>query len=284
MNRKHQGNRFVAVFLAFCAAAALAAGAAEEGEVVVISKADKLPNEKVTANDMGRLEPLLKALPDGHRLRIEFVTVSKAVTGYEHDIRSVKRATTTNAGGKPDGLELEYRDWYQHSTREATYKNGVMDGVEKLYNPETGALTAEIPWVKGKLQGVKRTFHPGGKPASETTYDKNEIQGASRSFDVDGTLIRVVSYSNGQRDGDSTEYWPEKPAQVKQVVPYRKGRVEGVAKAFYLNGKPKWERPFKDNQQHGVERQYDGDGRIEKTLYWLDGGRVTEAEYRARET
>jgi antitoxin component YwqK of YwqJK toxin-antitoxin module len=283
MNRKHQRNVFNTILFSACVAV-LTAAAAEEGEVVVISRSDKLPNEKVTANDMARIEPLLKALPEGHRLRLEFVMTSKAVTGYENDIRCVKRATTTDAGGKADGLEMDYRDWYQHCSREASYKDGVLDGTEKLYTPETGALAAEIPWVKGRIQGVKRTFHANGKPASETPYDKGEIQGVSRSFDAEGKLIRVVTYSNGQRDGDATEYWPGKPEQVKQVVPYRKGAVEGVAKAFYLNGKPKWERPFKDNRQHGVERQYDGDGKVEKTLYWLNGGQVTAEEYRAGES
>jgi antitoxin component YwqK of YwqJK toxin-antitoxin module len=281
MNDKRRKHAFKTVLFAACAAAALAAGAAEEGEVVVISKTDKLPNTQVTADDVARIEPLLKALPDGHRLRLEFVTTSKAVTGYEHDIRSVKRATTTDAGGKSDGLELEFLAHYQRHSREAIYRNGVRDGPEKLYN-QTGALTAEIPWVNGRIHGVKRTFHPDGKPANETAYDKGEIRGASRSFDAAGKVIRVVSYSNGQRDGDSTDYWPEKPEQVKQVVPYRGGVVEGVAKAFYLDGKPKWERPFKDNRQHGVEKQYDGDGKVDQTLYWLNGSRVSAEEYRKK--
>lgn len=263
-------------------AAGVAVAAEEAGDVVEISKADKLPNAQVTEGHMARIEPLLKALPDGHRLRLEFATVSKALTGYDHDIRHVTRATTLDAGGKPDGLEMDYRDWYQHCSREATYKNGALDGTEKLYNPETKALTAEIPWVNGRIHGVKRTFHPNGKPANETAYDKGEIQGASRSFDAEGRLIRVVTFANGQRDGDVTDYWPEKPGQIKQVVPYRKGSVEGVAKAFYLNGKLKWERPFKDNRQHGVEKAFDGDGKPEKTAYWLNGNQVPEAEYRER--
>ena len=48
------------------------------------------------------------------------------------------------------------------------------------------------------------------------------------------------------------------------------------------SGKIKWERPFQNNQQHGVEKQYAADGAVEKTIYWVKGTQVSEEEYRAK--
>lgn len=95
--------------------------------------------------------------------------------------------------------------------------------------------------------------------------------------------MRVVTHENGKRNGEQIDYWPDKPDVAQRIIPYKQDRVDGVAKGFYLNGTLKWERPFKDNRQHGVEKQYAGDGAVEKTLYWLDGNPVSEEAYRATE-
>lgn len=249
------------------------------GDVCYVAKGDALPNQKVTENDMKRVKPLFEKLQDGHRLRIEFALVSKAVTNYTTDIRHVRRITTINAKDQPEGEEVDYADWYRHSSRTASYKGGVLDGLERQFEAETGAVLAEVPWVRGQIHGPKRTYHADGKLANETAYENGVIKGASRSFAADGRLLRTVEFENGERHGNMTEYWQEKPDQVRQIVPYRKGVVEGLAKAFYLSGKLKWERPFKNNRQHGIEKQYDADGKVEKTLYWLNGDQVSAEEY-----
>ena len=184
--------------------------------------------------------------------------------------------------GKPDGQEVEFSDWYHKSIRTAEYRDGVRHGVERTYDAESGTVLSETPWEKGAIQGVKRTFHPNGKLASESTYEKGIIAGPSRSYNADGGLTRVVNHADGKRDGESIDYWPEKPDVVQRIIPYKKDLVDGVAKAFYLNGKIKWERPYRNNRQHGEEKQYGADGAVEKTLYWLDGSSVSEEAYRAK--
>ncbi|NQT91824.1 MAG: hypothetical protein HQ559_03615, partial [Lentisphaerae bacterium] len=195
------------------------------------------------------------------------------------DIRYVQMATTVGAGGKPDGKEVEFRDWYRHPIRTTEYRDGVRHGVELQYD-EKGIVLRETPWNKGTIEGVKRVFHPNGKVATESTYEKGEIKGKSRSFSPEGALLRVTPFAGGKRNGDCIDYWPEKPDVVKRIITYRKGQVHGGAKSFYLNGKIKWERIFENNRQHGVERHYAADGKVEKTIYWIEGDQVSEEAYR----
>jgi antitoxin component YwqK of YwqJK toxin-antitoxin module len=275
--------RTMGVTLFLAAVVAGGVRAVESGDVGFVGKADVLPSAAVRSEgDIARIKPLLASLPEGHRLRLEFNTAPRSTTGYKEDIRYVRLATAVAADGKPDGQEVEFSDHYRRAVRATEYRNGIRQGVERQYDVDTGVLLGETPWEKGAIHGVKRLFHPNGKPASETTYEKGVIVGPGRSFDAGGRLIRVVNHANGKRDGETIDYWADKPEVVQRTIPYKNDLVEGVAKGFYLNGRIKWERPFRNNRQHGVEKQYAADGAVEKTLYWLDGTPVSAEEYRAK--
>jgi antitoxin component YwqK of YwqJK toxin-antitoxin module len=245
--------------------------------VVLVDPAQPVESYGVRGHDVVRLREFVAALAPDHKVRAVFRSQTPDPNG---PIRHLERLTALNAAGKPDGQELDYVDWYRNAVRVAHYRNGVLHGVEKRFSVGEKALESETPWEDGKINGIRRTFHDNGKVASESVYVRNVLTGASRSFNENGAVVRTVNYVDGVRDGESVDYWPEKPAQVERVVPYRKGVVHGAAKAYYLSGQLKWERPFRDNRQHGVEKQYTADGKIEKTVYWLDGRSVTEDEYR----
>ncbi len=277
-NAPRQRLAYLSVLAVSLMAATAAVWAADGTEVVLVAKTDTLPNAAVSAGDVARVKPLLATLPEGHQLRLEFMTISKAVTGYPEDRRYLCLVTTVDAAGKPDGKEVNYVAFSGQAVRRATYKHGVQDGLEQKFDVQSGAVVGEIPWVNGKVHGVKRTLHPNGKPANETTFEQGVIR-ASRSYTEDGQVGRIVLFADGERHGATTEYWPDKPDAVKQVIPYRKGKVDGVVKAFYLNGGLKWERPFRDNRQHGIEKQYAVDGKVEKSVYWLNGNPVSAEAY-----
>jgi antitoxin component YwqK of YwqJK toxin-antitoxin module len=260
---------------------------AAEGEapadVGFVAKGDKLPNEVVQGDGtIARIKPLLESLPDGPRLRLEFVNVSKALTNYKEDIRYPRLVTMLDAADKPDGMEMEYSDWYRPPRRKTVYKQGVKDGVEQMFFPGTDKLEAEIPWVKGQIQGVKKTFHASGAKAGETTYENGKITGEARSYTEKGSLLRVVRFTAGQRDGEMIDYWPDREGKVDRSVPYKKGAVHGMSRAFYADGKPKWEKPFRENKQHGVEKQFAPDGTVERERFWIDGDPVSAEEFKAK--
>lgn len=275
--------------IAIFAALAIASlpGVAEEpqpkADVGFVAKADKLPNAVVTNDgDVQRLKPLLEALPEGHRLRLEFTTVPKAITGQPNDIRYAHLATMVDAQDRPDGLEVEYPNWYQHPLRKTLYKQGVKDGVEQLFHRGTDKLQHEIPWVNGKIEGVKKSYHENGKPSVETPYAAGKISGEVKSFTDKGGLLRVARFTAGVRDGEMVDYWPDRQNAVERSVPYRKGQIDGMSRAFYADGKPKWEKPFRDNMQHGVEKQFSPDGKLERERHWIDGDTVTPEEFKAK--
>ncbi len=251
------------------------AAAGEGGDACFLAKGDTLPNGCVTGEgDIRRVKPLHEALPDGHRLRLEFTTVSRAVTGYADDVRYVSRITTLDAAGRQDGQEIEYGDWYRHPSRIAHYRQGKPHGLEQRFEPGGGTLLAEIPWEDGQVNGVRRSFHADGKVQSETPVKKGETHGESRTYDRQGRVIRTVPFVKGKRHGESVDYWPEAPDVVQRRIPYKNGEVHGLATSYYLNGKIKWECPFKDNLQHGTEKHYAVDGTVEKTVQWKSGDPV----------
>ena len=49
---------------------------------------------------------------------------------------------------------------------------------------------------------------------------------------------------------------------------------------FYESGQLQREMLFKNNLQHGPEKQYAADGKLEKTKYFLDGEEVPEGVYK----
>jgi len=274
--------------------AALTAPAAEEedkGETYVLEKnAAKLPyDDGGNGGNRGRMKAFLAALPDGYKAEVKFITLAPGGT----PITFLIRLTPLNAEGKPDGIELHFCDWYTEPTRKVPFKNGLKHGTELIYatkqvlNVEAKRtdhvryVETEVPWENGVLNGVQKSYHATGKLASETSYDHGEITGEARSYTDEGELLRVVRYEKGRKHGDMVDYWP-KNGNVKRSVPYVAGQVKGVAKEFYLSGQLKWERPFKDNVQHGIEKHYEADGKLETMLYWLEGQEVTKEELDAK--
>lgn len=260
--------------------AAVSAGAAEtavEGDVAVVVKAEAIPGyADLNVHDHRRVKAALERVPEGGKLRVECQTVAPDASKA---IRHIIRLTPLNKAGRPEGVEEAFDDWYRKPVRSTPFVNGKRQGMERTYDRDKGSVLSETPWEKDVIQGVRRVFHPNGKVASETSFEKGIVVGQSRSFDEEGRLIRVVDYKAGKREGDSTDYWAEKPEAVQRIIPYRNDKVEGLAKSFYLSGKPKWEKPYRDNRLHGVERHFGEDGSVEKTLFWLEGREVDEAAY-----
>lgn len=282
MTRSHRLALLLAPLLALLLAPFLPLAAAAD-DVGFVAKGDTLPNAVVTGEgDVKRLQPLVAALPDGHRLRLEFATVSKAITGYRTDLRYARVVTTIDGQDRPDGLELAYDDWYRPARRKTLYRQGVKDGVEQLFHPGTDKLEQEIPWVNGTIQGVKKAFHETGAVAVETPYAGGKIAGEVRSYTPRGGLQRVARFTAGVRDGEMVDYWPDRADAVERTVPYKQGKIEGMSRAFYADGKPKWEKPFRGNLQHGIEKQFAPDGSLERERHWIDGDTVTAEEFAAK--
>lgn len=260
-----------------CRAEDVAPGGANS-DFCIVAKATVLPTAQITATDARRVKPFLDALPEGYRARVEFTTFGAG--GDDRTIRYVCLLTPLDPKDRIDGTELAFGDWYRKPVRITPFRQGVKHGSETLFQNGGDTPQAEIPWEDGRIHGVKKTFHANGQLASESTYEKDVVTGTVRTYAPDGQLIRVARFVKGERDGDMIDYWPGRGEVVERIVPYRKGVVDGLSKAFYANGALKWERPFRRNDLHGIERHFTVDGQVEKERYWLKGQAVGAEEFR----
>ena len=272
-----------ACLLPFVPLPATAAEAEESGgnsDVCVVDKAAVFPTAKVTANDARRVKPFVEALPDGYHARIEFTTFGAGGDG--RPIRYVCQMTPLDADDRIDGTEMAFGDWYRGPSRVSPFRKGVRQGIEKLFQNGGETLQAEVPWENGELHGVKKTYHPSGALAAEASYEHGVPVGASRTYAPDGQLLRTLQFKDGKRNGQMIDYWPGRADTIQRVVEYRDGIVDGLSREFYANGKVKWEKPFRNNSLHGIERQFKPEGEVERTRWWLDGAEVSEAVFKEK--
>ncbi len=230
----------------------------------------------------GLVKDRLAKAPAGAKVRLVLAQIfdqsPKKVITYLYAV------ATLDADGQPDGEESFHKPWRQGATHTITWKHGVKDGPERFYSPTDDGrfwLNSEIPWQAGKIHGVKRTIFITGKVQNETTYVAGEASGPAVSYDEQGRITRRGEMRAGKRHGEMVDFWPE-TGKPKRVVQYADGKAVGLSKEFYANGQVKRELPFLDNAMHGEEKQYDADGTLARTRWWLRGDSVSEEEFRTR--
>lgn len=237
----------------------------------VLEKGEKTRNRHVAR--------LLKDLPEGHKLRVQF---HKVWDMSKHDfVQMIKVATPLDEKDRPHGVQKHYRPW-RGVQRTVTFQQGKRHGLEKIYDGGYGSKQPRvvIQWKDDRMQ-EKNIFHPNGQVSTEVKYEDGRPVGESRSFDPKGRLTRVVPYKDGRRHGEMVSYWPETGSK-KRVVPCVEGTVEGVVRRFYEDGSKKAELPFRDDSLHGVERHWDEEGALERVRYWIDGELVPEGVFKEK--
>jgi len=250
--------------------AAAAAGDGPAGErterVLMIDPPDGIPSAFAEA-----LRPYAK-LPRDHRLRLTVRAVADPPGKRTEVLRS---ACPIDARGRKSGEE---RCWGPGGKllRTVTHVAGERHGLERAY--DKGRVRAEIPWEHGMVEGTRRVYGADGQVRLEMPYKGGVPSGRASWYDDEGRVVQSVEYSGGIRNGEWTQYWPRR---IKRTVPYEHGRINGVVRDYWENGQLKMSRPFRQDVMHGVEKQFDREGKLTTTRYWLDGDRVTEAKYQA---
>ncbi|GMV83923.1 MAG: hypothetical protein AMXMBFR7_51070 [Planctomycetota bacterium] len=222
------------------------------------------------------VEKFKEKLPAGYTVKFEL---------YPNSDR-VQSVTPLNPQGQPDGEAIVKAQYGWEILRSIPYKNGIQEGVEKEF--EFGEvegkrvlyLRKETPWLAGKVHGVKKLFHPNGRVMSESSYVNGITDGPSRNYDLSGRLEREAHFKNGKREGTMTEYWTL-TGKPKNIIPYKLGKVDGLVQEFFDSGKLKKEVTLKDDEFHGVEKRFDEDGALLKTVYWLRDKEVSKQAFEA---
>lgn len=122
-----------------------------------------------------------------------------------------------------------------------------------------GNKTAGGNYLNGKREGSWVEYHSNGVVKSITTYVGGEKEGIAIEIGNNGQVIKRMSYHKDKRHGDYKEY---NYANVKEERIYQNGKIEGLVKIFYDNGKIMEEGLYKSGLRDGISKWYDQEGNM----------------------
>ncbi|MDQ3112104.1 MAG: hypothetical protein M3R17_19650 [Bacteroidota bacterium] len=167
--------------------------------------------------------------------------------------------------GKRDGLCRYFN--YGRCIREVMYENGRIDGEEKEYDGR-GELF-RISWYKKGIIDSVSQYHKNGKRAISRTYKyypgfvKTEEFSDYTEWDSTGVLLLRGTYHFEIKDKDWTTYYAN--GKVKSITPWSAGKIKGVYKKWYANGKLM------------IELECDGYNVTAQPKVWDEKGKVIKA-------
>lgn len=139
--------------------------------------------------------------------------------------------------GKRDGLCKYFN--YGKCIREVTYENDKINGEEKEY--ELNGQLFRISWYKKGLIDSCYSYHKNGKLATSRTYKYypgfvyTEEFSEYTEWDDEGVLLLRGTYHFEKKDKDWTTFYTD--GKVKSVTPWSGGKIKGVYKKWYADGK-----------------------------------------------
>lgn len=145
-----------------------------------------------------------------------------------------------------------------------SYKTDKKDGDAKEFNKDSTVITLfkyyngyEVEAKKinrtdaqNRKQGTWIEFYTNGNKKTEYNYINDVLHGYHREYDVDGKMLTEQRYVNGEL------YVPEL-AQEEEIV-----LKAEIKKAYYPDGKIKFEGAFLEDKPVGIHKEYDEQGHV----------------------
>jgi hypothetical protein len=146
----------------------------------------------------------------------------------------------------------------------------------------TGELLLEQPIREGHVHGMVYRCDDPGRVTSAEPWSDGLPHGTARQFSRDGTLLGTYRMNRGT----GLDLWwddinPRAP-RLSEARYLRDGRWHGFEWWLCRDQKSVWqERHFADDQQHGIERQWNSSEHLCRGFprYWIRGSRVTKRQY-----
>lgn len=191
--------------------------------------------------------------------------------------------------GKPEGF---WKSYYVTGVKksEGRYTNFMLDSIWVFYD-QAGDTTEKISYLYGKKNGynLKYKKDPGAGLYiwSRDLYAGNIREGNAYIYFPDGKIQQVVYYKNGKKEGLAREY--DNNGNLITLFEYsndflisrqRINRTDqsrlkqGDWKEFYPDGTIKIEKTYKDDRLHGYYKEYDSRGRLSITMLYDNGSIV----------
>jgi len=102
-------------------------------------------------------------------------------------------------------------------------------------------------------------YYPNGLVKSVTPYVKGKKEGLAIEINSSGQLEKRMMYHNGQLNGEYKEF---RYTTLKEERHYQNGKLEGIVKVYYDNGKIMEEGAYQNGTRHGVSKWYDQEGNV----------------------
>lgn len=158
---------------------------------------------------------------------------------YFYDKENNKTYQCTYKNGEPfDGTRFDYSPNVSLITQIASYKNGLLDGefteFESVPADNTSGLRSWpsliLNYKDGKLEGLARQFYMD-KLIRTITYSNDQANGESKTYDLNGNVESTLVYKdNIPYNGVTYDYDYEH--QLKSITSYNNGYPDGEQKYF----------------------------------------------------
>jgi len=192
--------------------------------------------------------------------------------------------------GKPDGYWKSY--WVTGVIKsEGKRRNFMLDSVWVFYT-QTGDTLEKIDYVVGKKSGYylkyKRDNIHGLYIWSRELYAADKREGTAYLYFPDGSIKQTLPYKKGKKQGLSREY--EKNGNLITLFEYNndfliarerinrydnEGLRQGAWKEFYGNGNLHLDMNYRDDRLHGYYKEYNEKGILAVSMLY-DNGNIVE--------
>lgn len=126
-------------------------------------------------------------------------------------------------------------------------------------NDGSGNLSQSGLIADGKRVGSWVEYYPTGLVKSLVSYVNGKKEGLALELNSSGQLEKRMMYHNDQLHGDYKEF---KYTTLKEERNYQNGKLEGMVKVYYDNGKIMEEGAYQNGTRHGISKWYDQEGNV----------------------
>ncbi len=133
-----------------------------------------------------------------------------------------------------------------------------------------GAETDVQNQSKTRLDTIRTSYEDGSPARIYTVLAGSEIrEGLSISYHPNGNVAVEAPYKNGKLDGVFRSYYEN--GKVWQTVGYLDGVEEGFSVTYYENGSKKIKETYKNGVLSGATEEYYESGKLRRKLPYLKG-------------
>lgn len=202
---------------------------------------------------------------------------------YYHKNQVIKQKVQYK-NGQRHGLLQEFNN-QSRLIKQRSYKEGFLHGLSYELYQDSDLFLYKENYNKGRIdegqyslpkkqrcqieKGTgKQAVYKNGLLFQIKEYQKGVPTGKVEEFFPSGRLKNCYSINEGEKNGPEFFYYDNKNQQRKTLLPWKFGKISGLAQSWFSNGNIESQKEMLNNQRHG------------KTLCWyINGNLMLSEEY-----